>query len=74
MFGCLRWRELIIVRYRVLAALVRVCSRSALAFKAAIRSLATRGTGRETVKGPEQQDHYYQADRDVNTPSHPALE
>ena len=64
-----RRRKLVIVRYGVLAALIRVRCRNALAFQAAIRGLATRGSGRETIKGPDQQDHYHQADRDVKAPA-----
>ena len=51
--SCFRRRKLIIVQNRVLAALIRVRRRDALAFKATIRGLATWGAGRETIKGPE---------------------
>ena len=74
MFSCFRWPKLIVVRYGVLATLVRVRRRNALALEAAIRGLATRCASRETVKGPEKQDYYHQADGDVKATSHPESE
>jgi hypothetical protein len=69
-FTSLRRRKLIIVRHSVLATLVRIRRRNALAFEATILSLATRGAGSEAIKGPEKQDHCHQADRDVNAAPH----
>jgi hypothetical protein len=69
-FSCFRRRKLVIVRYGVLAALVRVRRRNALAFKAAIRSLATWGAGSEAIKRPEEKDHCHQADYDLKATSH----
>ena len=71
MRSCFRRRKLIIVRYGVLAALVRVRRRNALAFEAAIRGLSARGAGREAVKRSDKQDDYHQADRDMKPTSHP---
>ena len=74
MYSCFRRRKLIIVRNRVLAALIRVRRRNALAFKATVRSLTIRNAGREAVKRPDKQDYYQQADRDMKTTSHPDSE
>ena len=65
-----RRSKLIIVRNGVLAALVGVRRRLALALKTAIRGLATGRADSEAIKRPDEQDHCHQADRDVNATSH----
>jgi hypothetical protein len=52
------------------AALVGVSCGSALAFEAAIHGLLTGCSSSKAVERPHEQDHYYHADRDVNTPTH----
>jgi hypothetical protein len=74
MISRFRARERVVVGDRVLAAIVSFGGGCALAFQATIRSLSTRYTRGEAVKRPDQQNHGHQADRDVSSPPHPALE
>jgi len=70
MVGRLGRRKLVIVRGSLLTALIGFRCGSALTLQAALHRLPLRGAAVEAIKGPEQQNHGHQSDRDVKAPSH----